>query len=201
MLSFTISNTFNFNTYPSFLRSLIRSNTKEEGQETKKTVNLHIVYHKVGARTVIATIRDPIDHFLSGWAECGKRGNLPPPPPAVEASTPASSSLSPAWSSYDTRVRQWLAFVQQCTTAEAYTNNNKACYDCAAHSYPQTAFLLDQHVFNRFDRKQFLSNIVCIGDLQVHPRNLFFYVSLWKEQDCTLKFVCWLVFPFFLQQY
>jgi hypothetical protein len=59
-------------------------------------------------------VRDPIDHFLSGWAECGDRTK--------------TTSDKP----YDGRIREWLE-----------ETKNAGEYHCSTHSLPQANFLLD----------------------------------------------------------
>jgi len=59
-------------------------------------------------------VRDPIDHFLSGWAECGDRKQTKSDKP------------------YDARILEWLE--------ETKAAGN---YDCSMHSQPQANFLLD----------------------------------------------------------
>jgi hypothetical protein len=64
-------------------------------------------------------VRDPIDHFLSGWAECegGRKKKK-------------SKEL------YDVRVKSWLNGIKDCLMPP-YNRQ------CNIHSFPQTTFLLN----------------------------------------------------------
>jgi hypothetical protein len=62
----------------------------------------------------LTVVRDPIGHFLSGWAECGDRENIT------------------SQDSYDTRIQDWLKRV-----------NKKNRYWCAVHSLPQANFMFN----------------------------------------------------------
>jgi len=81
-----------------------------------------IVDPKISNLNWMTFVRDPIDHFLSGWAECGERSR-------------ETSDLS-----YDMRIRNWL----DDTKAAIQTRHG-----CAIHSFPQGTFLLNRegHVY------------------------------------------------------
>jgi hypothetical protein len=76
----------------------------------------------IGDRKLLATVRDPVDHFLSGWAECGKRGGVKRCSNCFKSSVP-----------YDEKIQNWLSFVQKC-------KGKKRC-SCNVHSMPQANFL------------------------------------------------------------
>jgi len=76
-----------------------------------------------GDRFLVATVRDPLDHFLSGWAECGKRGR------AGAAHEDATS--------YDARVFAWLERARRHQYAAP-----RKWYACINHSLPQANYLL-----------------------------------------------------------
>jgi len=86
------------------------------------TKNGHHSRSQVGnTRRLVTTVRDPLDHFLSGWIECASRrfGGL------------WRNTSQP----YDDRIRDWLSLTKICR------ESNQACY-CYRHSWPQANFLL-----------------------------------------------------------
>jgi len=96
---------------------------------------------------LLATVRDPIDHFLSGWAEFGKR-------------LPRMDSNG----SHDDRVRNYLNLVKKCIATYKWQHSKP--YECkiSVHSHPQATFLLDlEHP------SKMLPNIEFIGHLQELP--------------------------------
>jgi hypothetical protein len=78
---------------------------------------LHLEDPEIAKRKWLTFVRDPIDHFLSGWAECGDR----------------SKKKSDA--TYDKRIQQWLE--------ETKLETHNVMQNCAIHSFPQANFMLD----------------------------------------------------------
>eukprot|EP00977_Amphora_coffeiformis_P001124 scaffold227_cov165-Amphora_coffeaeformis.AAC.37 len=104
----------------------------------------HVPKKKVGPRKLIATVRDPIDHFLSGWAECGKRSN---------------GAMIETNKTYDTRIQNWLGAIRR---KRPCPGNSKFCRTCGPHSYPQANYILST---NR-------TKLDLIGDLRELPQLL-----------------------------
>lgn len=94
----------------------------------------------MGKRKLIATVRDPIDHFLSGWAECG-------------APFPRELQKTKHSPSYDLRVRDWLSYMQEDCKPGGVT----LC-SCKDHSRPQADFLINKS-------GKFIPNLGVIGDM------------------------------------
>lgn len=129
---------YNLNRDFSFRHIFKSGGTTVERQLKTKRHNRPV---QVGNRTLIASVRDPIDHFLSGWAECGERF----PNQLMTNST------------YDDRIVSWLSFIQaNCTSRGA-----DLCA-CRVHSLPQANFLLNKS-------KGFISNLGIVGDLKELP--------------------------------
>ena len=78
----------------------------------------HVPAKKVGGWRLLAVVRDPIDHFLSGWAECGSRKR-------VKDVTYVKNTT------YDNQIRQWLSYIK--------LNDS---HTCRPHSQPQSSYLL-----------------------------------------------------------
>jgi len=110
------------------------------------TKNKHIKNKELGGRKLFTAVRDPIDHFLSGWAECGFRSENPDKDPAFRMDL-----------DFDERVQNWLTCVKGDTKRGA--GMRKHCKD-AIHSYPQSNFLLDIDVPHSIDTK-----LELVGDL------------------------------------
>jgi hypothetical protein len=83
---------------------------------------------EIQKRRWLIFVRDPIDHFLSGWAECGEREQR------------AGTSRDKAPHTYDQRIKSWL---QQAQSARLVQLKKGEEYHCAEHSLPQTNFFLD----------------------------------------------------------
>ena len=84
---------------------------------------------RVGDRQLFATVRDPLERFLSGWAECGSRH--------FDAMAHLTSS-----DAYDARVRAWLGYLRATggnTLREAKGAPNLRT--CRPHSMPQANYL------------------------------------------------------------
>jgi hypothetical protein len=78
---------------------------------------LHLENPEIAKRKWLTFVRDPIDHFLSGWAECGDR------------------SRNASNAAYDERIQQWLE--------ETKLETHNILQDCPIHSFPQANFMLD----------------------------------------------------------
>lgn len=96
--------------------------TTVERQAGRKQVSAS----EYGNRLLMATVRDPIDHFLSGWAECGVRGKI-----RQENNTDAE---------YDARVFAWLNAVRN--HQYSWYKNGRKRLRCENHSFPQANYLL-----------------------------------------------------------
>eukprot|EP00980_Cylindrotheca_fusiformis_P008314 scaffold1739_cov109-Cylindrotheca_fusiformis.AAC.6 len=101
---------------------------KNGGTTVEKQVSHRAIpKYRIKNKTLIATVRDPLDHFLSGWQECGKRYKK-----EMGWKMPVES--------YDKRIRTWLN-----TTIEmghgTSCKRRLSCL-CAIHSLPQSNFLL-----------------------------------------------------------
>ena len=112
----------------------------------------HIRPSQVKNRGLLATLRDPIDHFLSGWSECGTRHGLP--------------HIS-ADSTFDEKIQMWLDHIHSCRSNIACCG--KGACNCIVHSLPQVNFLLNSLTGNEFDSK-----IDILGDLKELPELLRF---------------------------
>lgn len=81
---------------------------------------IHIKFDDIDRnKKLLATVRDPIDHFLSGWAECGSRLNKF-----------CQSYFLRSFQSYDEKIMYWLSSFRK-----------SECW-CKTHSLPQSSFLL-----------------------------------------------------------
>ncbi|CAB9523609.1 expressed unknown protein [Seminavis robusta] len=120
---------------------------------------------QVGNRTIVATVRDPIDHWLAGWQECGFR--LP------KVMGKYNQTLD-----YDSRIRQWLwevdHSIQQTVFQKGPCERQRLC-TCALHSVPQANFLIG--VNDDGGTLLFDPRVTLIGDLQELPE-LFRLVGL-----------------------
>jgi hypothetical protein len=116
---------------------------------------------KVQQRQWFTVVRDPIDHFLSGWAECGKeirkgrlkmKGNNPNQPfdPRGREAIPKDLQLD-----YDTRIQMWLRRVR------AFSREEKG-WKCEVHSLPQVNSVLNK-------QGMIPRNLEIVGDLKELP--------------------------------
>jgi len=113
----------------------------------------HVRPSQVKKRGLLATLRDPIDHFLSGWSECGSRHKLP------------HTSID---TTFDERIQMWLDHINSCRNNRAGFSFKGACA-CIEHSLPQVNFLLKLFTGNEIDPK-----IDLLGDLKELPELLRF---------------------------
>eukprot|EP00551_Chaetoceros_affinis_P013729 CAMPEP_0203692404 /NCGR_PEP_ID=MMETSP0091-20130426/4564_1 /ASSEMBLY_ACC=CAM_ASM_001089 /TAXON_ID=426623 /ORGANISM="Chaetoceros affinis, Strain CCMP159" /LENGTH=422 /DNA_ID=CAMNT_0050563205 /DNA_START=46 /DNA_END=1314 /DNA_ORIENTATION=+ len=123
------------------------------------TNSSHIKYDELeGTPSLITTVRDPIDHFMSGWAECGFR-----------TADPTQYTYFSPENDLSMRVRSWLKFTRNCEkTQPAY--RDKSCA-CSKHSFPQANFLLDPKTRKKEDwhdnsMKALEPNLEMVGDLR-----------------------------------
>jgi len=107
----------------------------------------HIKLDALGNRSVLAVVRDPIDHFLSGWAECGFRFT----------NTEEEPSFSPEID-LDTRIQNFVKAAKSCLV-DPRSRKREICLN-VAHAYPQAVFLLDPYGGESFD-----PNVKFIGHL------------------------------------
>mmetsp|Transcript_9782 Transcript_9782/g.12323 ORF Transcript_9782/g.12323 Transcript_9782/m.12323 type:complete len:390 (+) Transcript_9782:48-1217(+) len=116
----------------------------------------HLLYetYRHGEQTLIAVVRDPIDHFLSGWAECGARS----PDPENDPSFASTADL-------DSRVQSWVSLIQNCVEEEQqleFRVRSKECL-CMVHSMPQANFIIDHDWHTQ--EKLIDYNLGMVGDM------------------------------------
>jgi len=149
--------------------------TAQTGPEIK-----HVRQSDIGNRRLLAMVRDPIDHFLSGWAECGKKHFSP------------MKNLIDLNASYDDRVRAWLDCVR-------YGSNKCALkprlLSCRAHSNPQATFLfLNETTFEwdpRYDIIGDLSEMPGLLNMISFPYN----ASITKRNEANVSEITTQYFP------
>lgn len=132
-------------------RHVFKNGGTTVGRQTKRPPGNSSMFRNY---SLVATVRDPIDHFLSGWAECGKRGS--------EEAAHFQNDFSTL--SYDERILQWLIVVKE---NESKCKSNKCCI----HSYPQVNFLSARKSNLTFSLDP---RITVIGDLKELPHLLEF---------------------------
>lgn len=115
-----------------------------------QTKTSHVTPAESGNRTLIATVRDPISHFLSGWSECGKR-------------LPDIMLQGIANQTYDERVSDWLSTVQELQRGEYRIEGKNG--NCPVHSYPQSNFLLQKNS----NQYEIYSQLQILGDTREIP--------------------------------
>lgn len=103
---------------------------------------------EVRGKKLIAPVRDPIDHFLSGWQECGERN-----PETMEWTKTSDGQ-------YDGRIKRWLQRVKDFALKEPFCNGGLC--PCGVHSFPQVNFLLTP-------RQTVSGMIALVGDLRELP--------------------------------
>jgi hypothetical protein len=123
---------------------------KNGGTTVEKQAHSKAVSGKrVGSRTIVAAVRDPIDHFLSGWQECGNRFRK-----SMEASKTSDEE-------YDGRIQKWLNKTKALARGEKSCRKSLPCL-CAIHSLPQANFFITEAII--VDPK-----VRLVGDLRDLP--------------------------------
>lgn len=110
----------------------------------KLTSNKHTRSEELGNHKMFTAVRDPIDHFLSGWAECGFRSKNPD----------EDSSFAPNVD-VNERIQNWLNRVKDNTPQDGNG------VGCEKHSHPQANFLLYVD-----GRKSIDQRLELVGDLE-----------------------------------
>lgn len=112
-------------------------------------------YHKMQYLPWLVVVRDPIDHFLSGWGECGQRRQV--------------RSATERWP-YDERIRTWLNTTQTRARGGTHCSSPVQRRDpwvteclCSAHSLAQANYLYNHVTGNLYD------NVALVGDLRELP--------------------------------
>eukprot|EP00588_Corethron_pennatum_P023380 CAMPEP_0194331604 /NCGR_PEP_ID=MMETSP0171-20130528/56101_1 /TAXON_ID=218684 /ORGANISM="Corethron pennatum, Strain L29A3" /LENGTH=203 /DNA_ID=CAMNT_0039093129 /DNA_START=87 /DNA_END=695 /DNA_ORIENTATION=- len=106
----------------------------------KQTQHKQVSMRLVEDKQLVAVVRDPIDHFLSGWAECGSR---------------FPKKMAPAQNeTYDGRILSWLE--------QTKMNLDSFKYPCTVHSIPQANYFLTGNGTVRH-------SFVLVGDLYEMP--------------------------------
>jgi hypothetical protein len=95
----------------------------------KQTGSRHVEKKEVGERILVATLRDPIDRFLSGWAECGERNKN-----YMEYEKTDDKD-------YDGRIQLWLNRTKSLAFNKSSCRRSEQCM-CGFHSLPQANFML-----------------------------------------------------------
>ena len=122
-----------------------------------QTKHGHILLPKVSKYNWFTVVREPMDHFLSGWSECGDRDRkhlriqlgLPPTGP-LDENEPIPPNLL---LDYDSRVSDWLMQVQATPMAK---------WNCTMHSFPQVNYMLNR-------RGDVFPQLQIVGDLRELP--------------------------------
>ena len=111
----------------------------------------HVTEWGFGNRSLFTTVRDPLERFLSGWAECGFR--------FFDAM--ANLTIS---DKYDDRVRAWLQYLR---TSKGTSNGHRSLRTCRPHSMPQTNYL-----WQRDDTFEWHARLDLVGELKELPKLL-----------------------------
>ena len=119
----------------------------------------------VGERKLVAVVRDPVSHFLSGWAECGARN--------------PSEMMKDDDLGRDNRILEWL-WILSSDFEQCYRYFSKSLCGCRVHSYPQSHFLLAKNDTFNFDAK--LNLLGDLGELQKVLEVTRFFIWLFNRK-------------------
>ena len=109
-------------------------------QNQKNAESHRIEAHQVGNRSIIiATVRDPIDHFLSGYAECGKRNQEVLQGLNLNFTTASHQEIVQL---YNKRILDWLALVNGKDPICRKPGRFRMACSCRSHSFSQASFLI-----------------------------------------------------------
>lgn len=119
-----------------------------------QTGSKHVTRKAIGNRRMMATVRDPLEHFLSGWQECGERF-----PVYMEWNHSLGDGGEDEKDSYSRRIQLWL------DRTKSMVFGTEKCVGkcvCAMHSFPQSSFLITKK--GTIDPK-----VDLVGDLRELP--------------------------------
>jgi len=133
---------FNLNDDYSYLHVFKSGGTTVQMMTTTKK---HTKSSEVDNRKLVTVVRDPIDHFLSGWAECGSRSKNPDENPHFTLDTGINE-----------RIGSWLDSLE-----DQIASPKQGADPCLPHSFPQSSFMLNP---NKLD--SISPNLEMIGDLR-----------------------------------
>ena len=125
-------------------RHIFKSGGTTIQEQTRAGHAGHVPQWSVGNRSLMTVVRDPIDHFLSGWAECGYR--------CFDEMMNLTTS-----DAYDDRVTAWLQYVQS-------PKRIRCLNTVMPHSMPQANYLWEGDRKFEWDEKLDL-----VGDLDELP--------------------------------
>ena len=123
--------------------------TRQKTWEDKKTGNFDKLQSRPGNK-LITFIREPIDHFLSGWSECMTRwrSNIK----KAEEIFPFIQGMT----NYSRGIHNYLNSTKQFATLPQNEDN----FACCVHSFPQVNYLLNKR------RRVIPSNLKFLGDIK-----------------------------------
>ena len=144
-------------------RHIFKSGGTTVQLQTHKGKRGHVTEWGFGNRSLFTTVRDPLERFLSGWAECGLR----------HFDAMANLTVSDA---YDDRVRAWLQYLltskgtsngRKGKGSKGAGNDKRNLRTCRPHSMPQTNYL-----WQRDDTFEWHARLDLVGELKELPRLL-----------------------------
>jgi len=112
---------------------------------------------------LVTVVRDPIDHFFSGFSECGER--------MWKKEKSQNPSLEKVFdeTKYDERIQNWLALVEEValnrTTCNTKMGIERFLCPCAQHSFPQANWLFTYTKKRDVYEGEVYPNLEVIGDL------------------------------------
>ena len=118
---------------------------------------------KMTKKMLVTFVQDPIDHFLSGWVECGQRWNMYHSKKNMNQNIEENQIFyHHEGHLYEDLIRNYLSHVKKWVEVEqgnyeCTKSNSSICWSCARHSFPQANFLFDS-------MGNIHSNLKLIGD-------------------------------------
>lgn len=142
-------------------RDISESGSKNDKPVTGDNTGVHkqsLESTEIQRRQWFTLVRDPIDHFLSGWAECGVRRMLQEKHPKDTAPPndhrhDDDDDEEDQDKEYNRQILDWLHECQQAVYRPSFYQK-KLFTSCTRHSLPQANFLIRPEIFQSFLRDQ-----------------------------------------------